>query len=39
MYVVKDPLSFFLQETEYYSLCYRVGPCCLSVLFLVVYMC
>ena len=29
----------FLQDTEYSSLCYTVGPCCLSILWIVVCVC
>ena len=28
-----------LQDTEYSSLCYTVGPCCLFILYIVVCMC
>ena len=28
-----------LQNIEYSSLCYTVGPCCLSILYKVVYSC
>ena len=37
-------LSYFfdyrlLKDTEYSSLCYTIGPCCLPVLYIVVYTC
>ena len=28
-----------LQDTEYSSLCYTVGPCCLSILYIIVCIC
>ena len=28
-----------LQDTEYSSVCYTVGPCCLSILYIVVFIC
>ena len=27
------------QDIEYSSLCYTVGPCCLSILYIIVYIC
>ena len=29
----------FPQDVEYRSPCYAVGPCCLSVLYVIVYLC
>ena len=28
-----------LQDIEYISLCYTVGPCCLPILYIIVYIC
>ena len=41
VYVLFPILFHFrlLQDIEYSSLCYTVGPCCLSVLYIVVGIC
>ena len=39
LYILFQSLFHYrlLQDTEYSSLCYTVGPCCLSILYIVVY--
>ena len=39
MYILFQILFLYrlLQDTEYRSLCYAVGPCCLSILYIAVY--
>ena len=41
MYILFQILFHYrlLQGIEYSSLCYTVGPCCLSILYIVVYIC